>query len=123
VRMQMMSRRASSSRPKNRSRDFGKGQAWLIFDAGGELFKYQCYWMGGHGDTHVIEHARKVTDVDAVAWAAARTPRARIRMPDQLTYWAGTAPPPRKNRRSWLAPSAEGTSDEALVGLIGRRAS
>lgn len=30
----------------------GEGQAWLIFDAGGELFKYQCYRMGGHCDDH-----------------------------------------------------------------------
>ena len=89
-----------------RPRQAGKGQAWLIFHAGEELFNYQCYWMGGHCDDHLIEHGQAVTDIDAVAWAAARTPRARIRLPDHVTYWAGSAPRPNGFSRSWQPPSA-----------------
>lgn len=85
-------------------RRVGTGQAWLVYDAGSEAFHYQCYWMGGHCDDHLLEHGRTVTDVEAVAWAAARTPRARIRMPDHVTYWAGSGPLPRGFARSWPVP-------------------
>lgn len=110
-----MSRRFSAHGPRSRSRQVGKGQAWLVFDAGGELFKYQCYWMGGHSDDHLIEHGRVATDVDAVAWGAARTPRSRIRMPDHVTYWAGPGPRPNGFARSWRPPEKTAGPAECRV--------
>ncbi len=101
--------------PRSRSRRAGKGQAWLIFDAGGELFKYQCYWMGGHCDDHLIEHGQAVTDVDAVAWGAARTPRSRIRMPNHVTYWAGFGPRPNGFSRSWQPPKETANPVDSAV--------
>lgn len=101
----MISRRASLRRPKSRRSQRDEGRAWLIFDAGGELFQYQCYWMGGPCDDHLREHARAVSDADGVAWAAQRTSHARIRMPDHVTYWAGTGPRPAGFSRSWRPPT------------------
>lgn len=122
MRGQLISRRVSLRGRPSRQRQVGKGQAWLIFDAGGELFKYQCYWMGGHCDDHLIEHAWAVTDVDAVAWAAARTPRARIRMPDHVTCWAGSGPRPSGLSRSWHAPNTAAGPAEAKVPVRTRAA-
>jgi hypothetical protein len=99
-------------RPARRA---GEGLAWLIFDAGGGLFQYQCYWKGGHCDDHLIEHARMATDTDAVDWAAARTPRARIRMPDHRTYWAGSAPRPNGFAGTWRGPIATSNPDPVPV--------
>ena len=94
------------SRFQSRSRDrpersAGRGTAWLIFDAGGDLFQYRCYWMGGPTGDHLVESARVATDIDAADWAAVRTPSARIRLPDHRTYWAGTAPAPRGFAGIW----------------------
>lgn len=115
MRRQLISRRLSMKGPRSRSRRAGKGQAWLIFDAGGELFKYQCYWMGGHCDDHLIEHGQAVTDVDAVAWGAARTPRSRIRMPNHVTYWAGFGPRPNGFSRSWQPPKETANPVDSAV--------
>jgi hypothetical protein len=102
-------------RPTGRA---GEGFAWLIFDAGGDLFQYQCYWMGGHCDDHLIEHARMATDAEAVGWAAARTARARIRMPDHRTYWAGSAPCPNGFAGIWRAPVQTSNPDRVPVSVL-----
>jgi hypothetical protein len=111
----MTFRRISLPRSKSRPPQVGKGLAWLLFDAGGELFKYQCYWMGAHCDDHLIEHARTVTGVDAVAWAASRTPQARIPMPDHITYWAGRGPRPSGFSRSWQQSNPTAIPSQAVV--------
>lgn len=100
-----------------RRQPIGRGQAWLVFDAGGDLFSYQCYWMAGECDDHLVEHALVLTDADAVAWAAARTPRARIRMPDHVTYWAGRESPPSGLYRSWQPSGTVATHSEAAAPL------
>lgn len=104
MRGQLITRRVSLRRTSSRSRRIGQGLAWLVFDAGGDLFRYRCYWMGGHCDDHLIEQAQVATDRDAVAWAAVRTPRARIRQPDHVTYWAGSGARPDGFSRSWRPP-------------------
>ena len=96
----------------------GEGSAWLIFDPGGALFQYQCYWKGGHCDDHLIEHARVATDAEAVDWAAARTSRARIRMPDHRTYWAGFAPSPKGFAGIWRAPIEKSKPDRVPVSVL-----
>ena len=77
----------------------GEGSAWLIFDPGGALFQYQCYWKGGHCDDHLIEHARVATDAEAVDWAAARTSRARIRIARPSHLLGRLRPQPERLRR------------------------
>ena len=89
------------------SRALGQGTAWLVFDAGGDLYQYQCYWFGGRGGDHVLEHARSATAADAVKWATARTPRARIRLADHRTYWAGAAPKPGGLAGTWTPDRPE----------------
>lgn len=89
-------------RSDSRARSAGQGSAWLIFDAGGDLYRYQCYWFGGSCDDHLLEHARVRTATDAVTWARARTPRARIRLPDHRTYWAGTGQQPPGFAGTWV---------------------
>lgn len=106
---QLLSRRISLRGGAIRPRQRGEGQAWLIFHADDRLFNYQCFWMGGHCDDHLIERAQAVTHIDAVALAAARTPRARIRLPDHVTYWARSAPTPQ--RVSPLAAATERDSE------------
>jgi hypothetical protein len=73
----------------------------LVFDAGGDLYQYQCYWFGGSGGDHLIERTRAATAADAVKWATARTPRSRIRLSDHRTYWAGTSPNPGGFAGTW----------------------
>ncbi|MHB8505225.1 MAG: hypothetical protein ACYDEN_05825, partial [Acidimicrobiales bacterium] len=77
-----------------------------MFDAGDDLYRYQCYWFGGRGEGHVLEHARVPTDVEAVAWGLARTPSVRIRLPDHRTYWAGSAPNPGGFFGTWAPTQA-----------------
>ena len=89
------------------SRAVGEGTAWLVFDAGGDLYQYQCYWFGGRCGDHLLEHTRSATAADAVNWAAARTPRARIRLPDHRTYWAGAAPRPEGFAGTWTPDRTE----------------
>lgn len=93
----------------------GKGTAWLVFDAGGDLYQYQCYWFAGSSVDHLLEHTRAVTAADAVEWATARTPRARIRLSDHRTYWAGTGPDPGGFAGTWAPnrPEGQGVVDVA----------
>lgn len=94
----------------------GHGTAWLIFDAGGDLFMYQCYWFGGQGGDHLLEHARASSATEAVVWAAARTPRARIRMADHRTYWAGQEADPGGFSGVW-EPEDRGDRQDAHQGV------
>ncbi len=89
------------------SRAVGEGTAWLVFDAGGDLYQYQCYWFGGRCGDHLLEHARSATAADAVKWATARTPRTRIRLADHRTYWAGAAPKPAGFAGTWTPDRPE----------------
>jgi hypothetical protein len=41
-----------------------------MFDAGGNLFKYQCYWMNGHGDDQMIERPRPAEAAEVAKTAA-----------------------------------------------------
>jgi len=84
------------------------GTAQLVYDQAADV--YHCYWFGGRGDDQLIEHTEVPTAADAVAWAGARTPRARIRLPDHRTYWAGTAPCPGGFAGIWKASAATATS-------------
>jgi hypothetical protein len=77
------------------------GIAQLVFDKDAGV--YHCYWLAGRSDDHLVEHAQVATAAEAVAWAAARTPRARIRLPDHRTYWAGTGPNPGGFAGIWQA--------------------
>jgi hypothetical protein len=77
----------------------GQGTAWLGYDAGRDC--YHCDWLVGRPNDHLIEHATKLTAADAVEWARARTPRARIRLADHRTYWAGTDPTPPGFAGTW----------------------
>jgi hypothetical protein len=77
------------------------GTVWLVFDAGDELYRYQCYWFGGPSGDRVLEHDRVATDVQAVAWGMDRATRIRIRLPDHQTYWAGSAPNPGGFAGTW----------------------
>ena len=79
------------------------GTAHLVYDQAADV--YQCYWFGGRSTDHLLEHTEVATAADAVAWAEARTPRARIRLPDHRTYWAGTGPSPGGFAGIWK-PSA-----------------
>ena len=99
----------------------GKGTAWIVFDAGGDLFKYRCYWFGGPCEDHLVESTGVATDVDAVSWAAARTPMVRIRLPDHRTYWAGTRPAPTGFFGTWRPGQADldvSESDGVISGQI-----
>ncbi len=65
--------------------------AWLVFDSGGDLYQYRCYWINGPSGDHVVETGSALSDVDAVAWAAARTSNARSECP--ITARTGPASP------------------------------
>ncbi len=93
-------------RPAGRA---GEGFAWLILDAGDDLFRYQC-------DDHMIERARMATDAEAVDWAPARIPRARIRMPDHRAYSASSAPCPNGFART--GRGSIGTSNATPVSVL-----
>lgn len=91
----------------------GKGTASLVFDAGRN--SYQCYWMVGPADDHVVEQATVGSAEAAVEWAAARTPQARIRPPDHLTYWAGTDPSPAGFAGTWSPGPTEAPAPLPLL--------
>ena len=80
------------------------GTAHLVYDQAADV--YHCYWFGGRSDDHLIEHAEVATAADAVAWAKSRTPRARIRLPDHRTYWAGASPSPGGFAGIWKPPAS-----------------
>ena len=91
----------------------GQGTAWLVFDATRDA--YQCYWMVGPADDHVVEHATVASAEAAVEWAAARTPQARIRPVDRQTYWAGTDPSPDGYAGTWAPSPAQAPTPLPLV--------
>jgi hypothetical protein len=76
LRRQSTSRRLSLRGSRRPPKPVGHGRAWLIFDAGGELFKYQCYRMGRQRVGYPIEHAQAVTDLDGVRAAVPVRARA-----------------------------------------------
>jgi hypothetical protein len=106
---------------KGSARTSRRGTAWLVFDSANDLYQYRCYWMNGPGGDHMVESGNAATDVDAVAWAAARTPNARIRMPDHRTYWAGIAPSPGGFAGAWRPsrPEDPRPSHEPVVSELG----
>ena len=79
----------------------GQGSAWLVHDAARDC--YHCYWLVGPADAHLLEHTDALSAAVAVEWARSRTPRARIRLPDHRTYWAGTDPSPGGLAGAWTA--------------------
>ncbi len=79
----------------------GQGTAWLVYDATRGC--YHCYWLVGPADDHLIEHAEALNAAVAVEWARSRTPKARIRLPDHRTYWAGIDPAPGGFAGAWTA--------------------
>jgi hypothetical protein len=91
-----------------------RGIAHLVYDQAADV--YQCYWFGGRSADHLIEHSEVTTAADAVAWAEARTPRARIRLPDHRTYWAGTAPSPDGFAGIWKPTPSTATSTSLQPG-------
>ena len=85
----------------------GQGTAWLVYDAARDC--YHCYWLVGPADDHLVEHTEAPSAAVAVEWARSRTPRARIRLPDHRTYWAGTDPAPGGFAGTWTAASRPAT--------------
>ena len=79
----------------------GQGAAWLVHDAARDC--YHCYWLVGPANAHLLEHTDALSAAVAVEWAQSRTPRARIRLPDHRTYWAGTDPSPGGFAGAWTA--------------------
>jgi hypothetical protein len=55
---------------------------------------------GDHAGGHAAD---ALSAAVAVEWARSRTPRARIRLPDHRTYWAGTDPSPGGLAGAWTA--------------------
>jgi hypothetical protein len=78
----------------------GHGTAWLVADRAADDFR--CYWYGGANDGHLQETATVATAADAVAWGRRRTTHVRIRTPDGLSSWAGTAPRPSGMTDTWV---------------------
>ena len=81
----------------------GQGTAWLVHDADRDC--YHCYWLVGRPNDHLIEYAIEPSEADAVEWARSRTRRARIRLADHRTYWAGTDPTPPGFAGTWTPAS------------------
>ena len=96
-------RRFGTRRTQRPAAWIGRGTAWLAYDAARDC--YHCYWLVGPADDHLVEHAEAPSAAVAVEWARSRTPRARIRLPDHRTYWAGTEPAPTGFAGTWTAPS------------------
>jgi hypothetical protein len=92
-------RRFGTRRSKGPAAWAGQGVAWLVYDAGRHC--YHCYWLVGPASDHLIEQATEPSPAAAVAWAMARTPRARIRRADHRTYWSGTDPAPPGFAGTW----------------------
>jgi hypothetical protein len=100
-------RRFGTRRSKDPAAWVGQGTAWIVYDAGRGC--YHCYWLVGPADDHVIERATKPGAADAVEWARSRTTRARIRLPDHRSYWAGTDPSPPGFAGTWTPVSPPAT--------------
>jgi hypothetical protein len=100
-------RRFGTRRSRDPAAWVGQGTAWLVHDAARDC--YHCYWLVGRPNDHLIEQATEPSAADAVAWAGSRTPRARIRLADHRTYWAGTDPTPPGFAGTW-APASRPTT-------------
>jgi hypothetical protein len=96
-------RRFGTNRSRGPAAWLGQGTAWLVHDVGRDC--YHCYWLVGRPNDHLIESATEPSAPDAVEWARCRTPRARIRLGDHRTYWAGTDPAPRGFEGTWTPAS------------------
>ena len=90
-------------RSKGPAARVGQGTAWLVHDAARDC--YHCYWLVRRPNDHLIERATLPGAADAVEWARDRTPRARIRLADHRTYWAGTDPAPPGFAGIWTPAS------------------
>jgi hypothetical protein len=102
--------------------DRPRGTAQLVYDQAADV--YQCYWFGGPADDHLIEHMEVATAAEAVAWAEGRTPRARIRLPDHRTYWAGASPSPGGFAGVWkpsASPTTSSRGEPALQAPVSTR--
>lgn len=80
----------------------GTGSVRLVFDAGDELYRWQCHWFGGPVEAHLLEHARGLTESDEGTWGSDRSPRVRVRLPDHCSSWAGPAPDPGALAGTWV---------------------
>lgn len=100
-------RRFGTRRSKDLAAWLGQGTVWLVHDAARDC--YHCYWLVGRPNDHLIEGGTEPSAADAVSWARARTPRARIRLADHRTYWAGTDPTPPGFAGTWT-PSGPPTT-------------
>lgn len=100
-------RRFGTRRSKDPAAWVGQGTAWLVYDAARDC--YHCYWLVGRPNEHPIERSTEPSAADAVVWARARTPRARIRLADHRTYWAGTDPTPPGFAGTWTQDSGSTT--------------
>ena len=100
-------RRFGSRRAKDPAARIGQGAAWLVHDAARDC--YHCYWLVGPSTDHLVERAIQPSAADAVDWARCRTSRARIRLADHRTYWAGTHPSPPGFAGIW-APASQPTA-------------
>jgi hypothetical protein len=96
-------RRLGTRRSKGPAAWVGHGTAWLVYDAARGC--YHCYWLVGRPNDHLIEGATEPSAADAVDWARSRTSRARIRLADHRTYWAGTDPAPSGFAGTWTPAS------------------
>jgi hypothetical protein len=90
----------------------GQGIASLVFDTAND--SYQCYWLVGPAQDHLIDHYLAPSAIDAVEWARSRTSRARIRLPDHRTYWAGTDPTPGGFAGTWKPAHAARAAATAI---------
>ncbi len=96
-------RRFGARRSRDPARWVGQGTAWLAYDAARDC--YHCYWLVGRPNDHLIEESIEPSEADAVEWARSRTTRARIRLADHRTYWAGTDPAPPGFAGTWTPAS------------------
>jgi hypothetical protein len=97
-------RRFGARRAKDPAARVGQGTAWLTYDAAHGC--YHCYWLVGQANDHLVEHATEHSPAEAVEWSRSRTPRARIRLADHRTYWAGTDPAPPGFAGTWTPVSS-----------------
>jgi hypothetical protein len=100
-------RRFGTRRSKDPAAWVGQGTAWLVHDTARDC--YHCYWLVGRPNDHVIERATEPSAADAVDWARCRTSKARIRLADHRTYWAGTDPAPPGFAGIWTPASQPAT--------------
>jgi hypothetical protein len=111
-------RRFGTRRARHPAAWVGQGTAWLAHDAARDC--YHCYWLVGRPNDHLIEQTIEPSAADAVTWARSRTPRARIRLADHRTYWAGTDPSPPGFAGTWTPTPRPATLRPASVETLPR---